>query len=81
MSNVSACETAIGSWVKATSRRAEGVDAYLVSYAQSPKAFPDPKWPKQTLTELIEVTFAGRMITTNDHPALLRLLGDVQQIS
>src|SRR5215813_677028 len=60
--NVTACETAIHSWVKATSRRAENVDGYLINHAQSPKAFPEPKWPKQSLNELIKVTFAGRMI-------------------
>src|SRR5262249_4638358 len=60
--NITACETAIQSWVKATSRRAENVDGYLINHALSPKAFPEPKWPKQSLPELIEATFAGRMI-------------------
>jgi len=79
--NVTACETAITSWVKATSRRAENVDGYLINHALSPKAFPDPKWPKQSLNELIKVTFAGRIITTDNHPGILRLLGDVQDVT
>jgi hypothetical protein len=78
--NVTACETAIGSWVKATSRRAENIDGYLINHAENPKAFPEPKWPKQSLNELITVTFAGRMIDSDNHPGLLRLLGDVQDL-
>jgi hypothetical protein len=41
-------------------------------------AFPEPKWPTQTLDELIEKTFAGRMVDREDHPALLRLVGAKQ---
>jgi hypothetical protein len=52
----------------------------LINHALSPKAFPEPKWPKQSLTELIETTFAGRMIESDDHPGLLRILGDVQDL-
>jgi hypothetical protein len=78
--NVTACETAMSSWVKATSRRVENIDGYLINHALSPKAFPEPKWPKQSLAELIEATFAGRMIEKDNHPALLRLLGDVQDL-
>ena len=38
-------------------------------------------WPKQTLDELIWVTFAGRMIDRDDHPGLLRLVGAKQSLS
>jgi hypothetical protein len=79
--NVTACETAMTSWVKATSRRVENVDGYLIKHALSPKAFPDPKWPKQSLNELIKVTFTDRFITADNHPGLLRLLGNVQAIT
>ena len=78
--NVTACETAMRSWVKATSRRAENVDGYLITHAESEKAFPPPKWPKQSLNELIKVTFAGRMIDSEDHPGLLRLRGAEQDL-
>ena len=40
--------------------------------------FPAPNWPKQTLDELILVTFNGRMIDKDDHPGLLRLIGAKQ---
>jgi hypothetical protein len=65
-------------WVEVTSRRKEGVDGYKVGYAQNQDAFPDPKWPSQSLFKLIEITFAGRMIESVDHPALLRLIGAKQ---
>jgi hypothetical protein len=65
---------------KVTSRRSEGVDGYKIKYARNEDAFPAPKWPTQTLDELILVTFAGRMITDEDHPGLLRLLGAKQSL-
>ena len=38
-------------------------------------AFTEPKWPTQTLQELIWHSFAGRIIDREDHPGLLRLIG------
>jgi hypothetical protein len=81
LSNVNGCEAAVQSWVRLTSRKGEGVDAYLIEHALSEKAFPPPKWPKQSLAELIDVTFAGRRITHDKHPALLRLRGAEQELS
>ena len=59
----------------------EGVDGYKIDLARDADAFPDPKWPTQSLDELIETTFAGRMIDREDHPALLRLIGAKQSVS
>ena len=70
-----AIEQAKTMWVRATSRREEGVDAYLIELSHDADAFPDPKWPSQSLEELIERTFPGRWIETEDHPGLLRLIG------
>lgn len=80
-SNLKACEKAKSSWVEATSRKAEGVDAYKIGSARDPDAFPQPAWPRQTLDELILATFHGRMIDHEDHPALLRLIGAKQSVS
>jgi hypothetical protein len=80
-SNVVACSQAITHWLMATSRKGEGVENYKVDFARSQQAFPVPRWPKQPLSELIHVTFTGRIIETDNHPGLLRLVGDVQQIS
>jgi hypothetical protein len=74
-SNLEACEQAKTFWTEATSRREEGVETYKVSFARDRDAFPEPKWPSQSLAELIEKTFAGRMINDENHPGLLRLIG------
>jgi hypothetical protein len=75
------CEQANVLWTMVTSRRDEGIDEYKVEKAKDADAFPPPHWPKQTLEELIGVTFAARLIDTEDHPALLRLIGARQSMS
>jgi len=76
-----ACEQAKTLWTLVTSRKEEGVEAYKIDSARDPDAFPDPNWPTQSLTDLISVTFARRMIESKDHPALLRLIGARQSTS
>ena len=69
-------------WVQVTSRKAEGVEAYKISYARDLDAFSDPKWPELSLGELIETAFSpDRIIITTNHAALLRLLGAKQELS
>ena len=80
-SNQQACEQAKSHWVQASSRREEGVDAYKIEFARDRDAFPEPNWPKQSLDDLILATFSNRMITSEDHPALLRLIGAKQSTS
>ena len=80
-SNLAACEQAKMLWVQATSRREENVDGYKVDFAREQDAFPDPKWPTQSLSELIGLTFVSRMIDNAEHPALLRLVGAKQNLS
>jgi hypothetical protein len=81
LSNWSACDQAKTHWLQATSRKGEGAEAYKIDYARNQAAFPAPRWPTQSLGELIEVTFTGRMIENVDHPGLLRLVGDAQRIT
>ena len=78
--NLLACEKAKTTWVQTTSRKEEGIDGYKIDYAKDQDAFPAPKWPNQPLAELIDKTFAGRMIDREDHPALLRLIGAKQSV-
>jgi hypothetical protein len=73
--NLAGCEQAKTLWTQATSRKEEGVDGYKIDRARDVDAFPAPSWPSKSLDELIAVTFAGHMITTADHPGLLRLVG------
>ena len=80
-SNLLACEQAKINWVQVTSRKEEGVDGYKIDVARDPNAFPEPKWPTQPLADLINKTFAGRMVDREDHPALLRLIGAKQSVS
>jgi hypothetical protein len=75
-----ACEQAKTLWTQALSRKDEGVDAYKVDKARNQEAFPEPRWPKLSLEELIAKAFTGRMIDSADHPALLRLVGDKQSL-
>ena len=44
-------------WVQATSRKEEGVDAYKVDFAREQDAFPEPKWPTQSLDDMIDEDF------------------------
>jgi hypothetical protein len=79
--NITACENAKKLWTEVTNRSEEGVDGYFAQFARDPAAFPESKWPKQSLSDLIEQAFAGRMIDREDHPALLRLIGAKQPVS
>jgi hypothetical protein len=74
-SNLDACEKAKSLWTQASSRKEEGVEAYKVDVARDDDAFQEPRWPAQSLPELIGCTFAGRIIDREDHPGLLRLIG------
>lgn len=78
---IAGCEQAKKLWTQATSRGEEGIDGYFVQVARDPDAFPEPKWPEQSLNELLDRAFAGRMIGEVDHPALLRLIGAKQSVS
>jgi hypothetical protein len=78
-SNLLGCQQAKTRWTEVTSRRDEGVDGYKIKCADE-KAFREPNWPKQQLSDLIGVTFAGRVIDREDHPGLLRLRGMPQSI-
>jgi hypothetical protein len=79
--NVAASEQAKTLWTQATSRGEESVDGYLIERARDPDAFPEPEWPEQPLSDLIDRAFAGRTIVSEDHPGLLRLLGAKQSVS
>jgi hypothetical protein len=84
-SNLQGCEQAKRFWTTVTSLRETGVDGYKIDMSaaekKGQKPFPDPNWPKKTLDELIEETFAGRMILERTDPAWIRLIADVQTLS
>jgi hypothetical protein len=70
-----ACEQAKTLWTQATSRKEENVEEYKIGKARHVDAFPEPNWPSQSIDKLVTTTFVGRMIEVDDHPALLRLVG------
>ena len=70
-----ACEKAKDVWVQVVSQKSEGFERYKTDAAKDPDAFPEPKWPSQSIEELIHVTFTGCMIDHEEHPALFRLMG------
>ena len=74
-SALEACERAKTSWVKVSSRKAEGVEEYKIDLARDAEAFPPPGWPNRTLDEVVEVTFRAANIDHDKHPGLLRLIG------
>ena len=76
-----AAEQAKRQWIEVTSRKAEGKDYYKVDSARDADAFPEPKWPSQSMGVIIINAFAGRYIDREDHPALLRLVGARQSMS
>lgn len=75
-----ACEQAKTIWTQVASRKEEGVESYDIGRARNQQAFPAPAWPKAPLEELIAKVFTGRMILEEDHPALLRLIGEKQDL-
>jgi hypothetical protein len=80
--NLKACEMAKTRFVKAVSDRENGNEGYVLHPCRDADAFPNPKWPSQTLDDLITLTFgSGRTIDREDHPALLRLVGIKQSVS
>jgi hypothetical protein len=78
--NLRACVEAKGLWAQATSRSEEAAEGYATTFARDADAFPDPKWPSQSLAELIQNAFTGRIITNAEDPALLRLIGASQKL-
>jgi hypothetical protein len=77
--NLKACEQSQTEWCQSASMRVEGVDGYKITPAVDQDAFPEPKWPTQTLEELIIQAFEGRMIDDAKHPAWRRIIGARQE--
>jgi hypothetical protein len=79
--NLSCCTRAKTHWIMAASLYDSGVEGYKGEFSRDPDAFPSPKWPTETLGEMIGKAFDGRIIDHEAHPGLLRLIGAKQQMS
>jgi hypothetical protein len=68
-----AAELAKKKWVRVASDMSLG--AYRIYEAQG--ELSEPEWPKKPFNELLEIAFRGRVIDSEDHPAIKRLRGRV----
>jgi hypothetical protein len=68
-------------WTQVSSQKERGIESYKIDPARDNNAFAPPKWPTQPLNELIIRTFEGNLITTDEHPGLLRIVGAKQSVS
>lgn len=68
-----AVEAAESNWVRVTANRALGM--YDVFQAEA--KLPEPNWPEISMEELVEKAFAGRIVTSADHPIVQGLLGRI----
>jgi hypothetical protein len=75
VSNLQACELSRTRWLQASSQKEQGKESYLLDFVRDENAFPAPNWPTQLLAALIEVSYMGRLIETEDHAAVARLVG------
>ena len=64
ISAISAVEQAQDALDASLEPKGGGYRLYKVDKARSQEAFPEPRWPKLSLEELINKTFMGRMIIT-----------------
>ena len=67
-------EEAKSFWVRRQADKSNG--GYLITKASNAQ-LPDPKWPTESLEDLIEKAFDRYYIDTIDHPVLRRLRGEV----
>ena len=70
-SMLNAIEHARGKWVRVQSDKPMGI--YQIHEAQG--KLEGPKWPELSLEELVNIAFAGRVITDLDHPKVQTALG------
>ena len=67
-------EEAKSFWVRRQADKSNG--GYLITKASNAQ-LPDPKWPTESLEDLIEKAFDRYYIDTIDHPVLRRLRGEM----
>lgn len=71
-SAMDAARLAQSQWVQVKSDTTAGCYLSGVPMTQ----FPEPEWPENTFSELLELGFRDQVITSLDHPFLRRLRGD-----
>jgi hypothetical protein len=70
---MSAMDEALTDWVSLETDHA--LDEYKRHHAPHSKEWGDPKWPDQTLEDVVNLAFRDRIIDSLDHTVAKRLLG------
>jgi hypothetical protein len=60
-------------WIRIESN----MDAQQYEIIQAAANLGEPEWPKQTMAEIVQEVFSGRIIDSVDHPLILQLQGRV----
>ena len=68
-----AAETAITRWVRVLSNQTAG--QYNIVAAKN--ELTEPKWPEMSFTEILELAFKDRIISSHNHPLLKQLRGEI----
>jgi hypothetical protein len=71
VSAAQAAETAMSKWVRVKANMALGAYETYVAEAN----IPEPEWPTETFSELLQIAFKDRLIKSTDHPVIKRLRG------
>jgi hypothetical protein len=69
---INAAQKAMKKWIRITAKIAIGKYETVLATAE----FDEPKWPKLTLDEIVNLAFGDRYITSGDHPVLCQLRGE-----
>ncbi len=72
-SALEAADMAAKEWTRVQSNKT--LEAYEFHPAEG--SIPEPTWPEMKFSDLLAVAFKDRVITSPDHPVLLRLRGGV----
>ncbi|APG24258.1 hypothetical protein [Syntrophotalea acetylenica] len=71
-SKLDALDRARTQWVRL--RKRQDRQGYDVLTAQG--TFPEPEWPDKPFDDILAAVFAGRIVTSLDHPIIKRLRGE-----
>jgi len=68
-----AMDAAVNDWIALESDQPH--DEYMIHHSPRSKEWGDPKWPDQTLEDVLALAFRDRVIDSLDHAVAKRLLG------
>jgi len=72
-SAMEAAQMANSKWIRVASNMSMGGYDTFVATGD----LPEPEWPDKSMQEIMDIAFKDRYITTEDHPVIRRLRGDM----